>query len=267
MSELGDAAILLVVLLAATALGMFVRPLLSEHHRSPETTDLIRLVVTMLVTFAGLVLGLLTSSVKSSYDGVNDDLRSFAIQLIQLDRTLRQYGSDADRARALLRKYAGAVIATTWTAEAKPPDGYYPKEMPPAPLPGSIESAKLGDLLARLEIDLRRLDPADPGQRQLSVIGLNQFERLSRLHWKLIEESQSSISMPFYLVLAFWLVIVFASFGLSAPRNALSYASIVLAALSIASVIFVILDLDTPFTGIFIVSSQPMRDALAELGR
>jgi hypothetical protein len=32
-----------------------------------------------------------------------------------------------------------------------------------------------------------------------------------------IEEGHSSISMPFYLVLAFWLVIIFAGFGLSAP--------------------------------------------------
>ena len=38
-------------------------------------------------------------------------------------------------------------------------------------------------------------------------------------------------------------------------------------ALSIASVIFVILDLDTPFSGLFMVSSQPMRDALAHLNR
>ena len=73
--------------------------------------------------------------------------------------------------------------------------------------------------------------------------------------------------MPFYILLALWLVIVFASFGLSAPRNALSYITIMLAALSIASVIFVILDLDTPFSGIFMVSSGPMRDALAELSR
>jgi hypothetical protein len=32
-------------------------------------------------------------------------------------------------------------------------------------------------------------------------------------------------------------------------------------------VVFVILDLDTPFEGIFAVSSQPMRDALAELSQ
>ena len=47
----------------------------------------------------------------------------------------------------------------------------------------------------------------------------------------------------------------------------LSYITIVLGALSIASVIFVILDLDTPFTGIFTVSSQPLREALIQLSR
>jgi len=56
-------------------------------------------------------------------------------------------------------------------------------------------------------------------------------------------------------------------FGLSAQRNVLSYLTTVLGALSIASVVFVILDLDTPFEGIFAVSSQPMRDALAELSQ
>jgi hypothetical protein len=57
MSELSGAAILLLILLGGSALGAFVRRLLSERHRSPETNDLIRLVVTMLVTFAALVLG------------------------------------------------------------------------------------------------------------------------------------------------------------------------------------------------------------------
>jgi hypothetical protein len=58
---------------------------------------------------------------------------------------------------------------------------------------------------------------------------------------------------------------VFGSFGLNAPRNVLSYTTIALGAVSIASAIFVILDLDKPFGGIFSVSSQPMRDALTQL--
>ncbi len=63
----------------------------------------------------------------------------------------------------------------------------------------------------------------------------------------------------------FWLAIVFGSFGLISPRNALSYATILLGALAIASAVFVILDLNAPFTGNLVVSSKPLRDALAHL--
>jgi O-antigen/teichoic acid export membrane protein len=77
MTELGGAAIMLLLLLGGSGLGMLVRPFLSERHRSRETTDLIQLVLIMLVTFAGLMLGLLTTSVKTSFDTINDDLRGY----------------------------------------------------------------------------------------------------------------------------------------------------------------------------------------------
>jgi hypothetical protein len=264
MTELREAAILLMILLGGSAIGMTIRPFLSERHRGRETTDLIQLVMTMLVTFAALVLGLLTSSVKASFDTIENDLRSVSIQLIQLDRSLRQYGSEADPARALLRNYTAARIAMTWADEPKPPGTYYPTE------PGSgasIDSSSFGEMLAQAETDIRGLEPRDPMQRRLLQTCINQFEILMRARWKLIEEAHSSISLPFYLVLTFWLMIIFGSFGLSAPKNILAVITIVLGALSIASVIFVILDLDTPFNGIFAVSSEPLREALAQLSR
>jgi len=265
MSEMADAAILLLILLCASAAGMSIRPFLSERHRTRETTDLIQLVLTMLVTFAALVLGLLTSSAKATFDAVENDLRSVSIQLIQLDRTLRQYGGEADMARTLLRSYTAAAIASAWTDEPAPPGDYYPKQVSPRPSEGTIDQPSLGDMLARVEIDIRGFDPVDPMHRRLVLTGITQFELLMHADWKLIEEAHASISMPFYIVLALWLVIIFASFGLSGPNNALSYVTILLGALSITSVIFVILDLDTPFTGIFAVSSQPLREALAQL--
>src|SRR5271154_7562064 len=121
MTELSGAAILL----GGSALGVLVQPFLSEHHRSQETTDLIRLVVTMLVTFAALVLGLLTSSVKTSFDTVDNDLRSFSINLIQLDRLLGQYGSETDAARSLLRRYTAETIPSTRITDPKPARDYY----------------------------------------------------------------------------------------------------------------------------------------------
>lgn len=267
MAELLEALFLMMFLLGGSAVGMLVRPFLSERHRNRETTDLIQLVMTMLVTFAALVLGLLTSSIKGSFDTIENDLRSVSIQLIQLNRSLREYGADTEPARALLRSYAATSIATTWTEEPKPAANYYLKSLSPDDTGGSLESRYLGETLAQVEADIRALAPTDPQHRRLLQTSIDQFELLMRARWKLIEEAHSSISIPFYLVLSFWLLIIFAGFGLSAPGNALSATTIVLGALSIVSVMYVILDLDTPFSGLFAVSSEPLREALTQLSR
>src|SRR6266446_7338578 len=97
MTEFWDAGLVLVILLGSSALGLFVRPLLSERHRSREVIEFVQLVVAMVMTFAALVLGLLTSSVKSSFDKVGNDLRTVAVELIQLDRSLREWGTKPGR--------------------------------------------------------------------------------------------------------------------------------------------------------------------------
>lgn len=264
MTEFLEAGLVLLVLLGSCVLGLAVRPLLSERHRSREVIDFVQLVVAMLVTFAALVLGLLTSSVKSSFDNVGTDLNRLSIDLIRLDQCLREWGDETAPARKLLRTYAAAAIATTWKQEPKPPGDYYPTEVPTAH--GSqIESELMSDMLTQVELGIRELEPHNPMQRRLETTCIAQYERLMQTRWRLIEESVSSISTPFLIVLVFWLAVVFAAFGLNAPRNLLSYTTIALAALSIASAIFVILDLDRPFQGIFMVSSAPLRHALVHL--
>jgi len=267
VSNLKDAALLMTVLLCASGLGLLVRPLLSERHRSRETAEIMQLVVTMLVTFAALVLGLLITSAKASFDAIDTDMRGYASDLIELNRMLNEYGPDTKPMQQALRSYTAAAIATTWTEEPPPPGDYYPKTVLRISTDSDMESSGLGDMLANIEFRLRELVPPDAMHQQLLGDCLNQFKRVLDQRWKLIEEAHSSISLPFYLVLMFWLAIVFGSFGLSAPRNALSYATILLGALAIASAVVVILDLDTPFTGTLVVSSRPMRDALAHLSQ
>ena len=124
MTELVISLVLMVLLMVSTGAGLAVQKGLQEVHKSRDTVDAVRLVITMLITFAALVLGLLTSSVKSTFDKAANDLRGFAIGLIQLDQRLRQYGPDADPARALLRSYTAAAIADTWRNEESPAGDY-----------------------------------------------------------------------------------------------------------------------------------------------
>jgi hypothetical protein len=267
MTEFQTAAVVFLFLLGATGLGVFVRPLLPEEHKAFETVQLLKLVIGMLVTFAALVLGLLTASAKTLFDTTNTDIRTYSTQLIQLDNSLRQYGPDADVSRQALRAYTAAAIASTWAKERPPIGDYYPRTIALDPRDNHLDSRTLGALLEQAQQRARELQPRDQVHQKLVDEALGQFDRLLQQRWKLVEEARGSISSPFDRILVFWLVVIFLCFGLIAPRNALALVTITLGALSIASAVLVILDLDTPFTGSILVPSQPMRDALAYLSR
>lgn len=266
MSEVGSTVVIFALLLIATGVGVWVRPLLPEEHKAHETVQLIQLVIGMLVTFAALVLGLMTASAKSSFDTASNDLRAYAADLIEFDATLRQYGADTDPARHLLRQYTAAAIASTWPGET-PPTGEYPKDIGSQDNSQKLENVRLGDMLTAVGRELRQLRTHDPLQQRALDDGLAQYRRVVDARWKIIEEAHSSISQPFLKTLTFWLAVIFLSFGLIAPRNALALVTILLGAVSIASAIYVIVDLDTPFTGPIVISSVPMRDALDHLRR
>jgi Protein of unknown function (DUF4239) len=60
---------------------------------------------------------------------------------------------------------------------------------------------------------------------------------------------------------------LFVSFGLFAPRNATAIATLLVVAISAAGALFLILELDRPFSGLIQISSAPLYNALAVLGR
>jgi hypothetical protein len=113
----------------------------------------------------------------------------------------------------------------------------------------------------------RRLSPQSEVQRSLrnqaSTIALD----LGRTRVLLFEELGSSIPVPFLVVLVFWLCVIFASFGLFAPRNTTVIATFFVCAMSVSGAIFLILELDRSFEGLLQVSSAPLRAALAQLGQ
>jgi hypothetical protein len=67
------------------------------------------------------------------------------------------------------------------------------------------------------------------------------------------------------LILIAWLFVLFISFGLFAPRNPLVVVALLVCALSIAGAVTLIVDMDSPFEGIIVVSAQPMQEALAQM--
>ena len=88
---------------------------------------------------------------------------------------------------------------------------------------------------------------------------------LAKTRWTLVQGADNPIPMPFLVVLMFWLAALFLGFGLLSPRNGTVLAVLFVSAVSVATAMLIIIDLNQPFDGLIQVSVDPIRDALAEL--
>jgi hypothetical protein len=260
LGDIGIAALALVLVLASSGIGFWLQRILREEHRSRDTMEAVRLVMSILVTFTAIVLGLLTSTVKSSFDLFDGRMRSYAGDFIQLDQGLREYGPAADPIRAQLRTYVAAAIADTWRDEPAPLGDY-----PRFSAPEADERVQLGAMLSSIDEAIRHLEPTDNFHRKLADNLAAKIADTLQARWQLIITAQTTVSMALISLLLAWLGIAFGVFGLSSPRNVVVALTILLCAISISSVVYLILDMDSPLDGAIKVSSGPLRDALQHI--
>src|SRR5262249_3426543 len=111
------------------------------------------------------------------------------------------------------------------------------------------------------------LSPQTETRRPLQAAVLKTAVDVAQARWLLSAQKGSAIPVPFLVILVCWLAMLFASFSMFARPNATVGVARLLCALSVAGAIFLILELDRPFDGLIQLSSDPLRRALAQLGR
>jgi hypothetical protein len=253
VSALLVAAIVLACVFGGALFGMLLRGVLPAHHLSDETKDVVRLGTGLVATMAALVLGLLVASAKGSYDTQRNGLDEITANVTLLDTVLQQYGPPAAEARASLRRLVAGGIRRLWPADASQ-----------EPTLAAAETTAGGKLL---RAEVMALAPANDMQRTLQSQALQIGAELARTRLLLVAQHEGTdISGVFLVILTSWLVVLFASFGLFAPRNATAIAALLISALSVSGAIFLILELDQPFEGLIQISSTPLRSAFAHLG-
>jgi hypothetical protein len=181
------------ILSASAGLGFFIHTRLPEHHRSPGSLALVQLVVMLLVNFTAIVLGLLTTSVKTGFDAAYQARGADAAQIAQLDPSRAYYGPQAAPIRAQLRDYVAGVIVSTWPDEPLPVGVKYPD---PASLPRFGESSVLSDILNDVGMQIRSLQPSNPVQKAVLADCDLQFRDMLKARWKVIEGEHGSITPP-----------------------------------------------------------------------
>jgi hypothetical protein len=205
----------------------------------------------MVSLIAALVLGLLVATAKGKFDTTAQRTQEFAAKLMLINRELVNFGPEASDARVLLRKYTIAKIAVTWPGEAGP---LQPDEPPP------------WKLLESLEQSLNMLEPHGETQRYEKTAASGAAANLENATWLQVAQESAHVQHPFIVMLILWLFVLFVSFGLFAPRNGLVVAALLVGALALSGAVLLIVDMDLPYEGMFVVSPHPMKLALAQMG-
>jgi len=250
VSALATGGIVFVCVFGGAMLGLALRSVLPDHHRSSDSKDVVKLGMGLLATMAALVLSLLISSAKSSYDSQSNEVTQMAANVVLLDRVLAHYGPESKDVRDLLRQAVAGLLAQMGPAASGAPQL--------KPSPSGLESVFEA---------IQALSPQNDAQRALRAEARQVTIDLGHTRSLLNAQSGRSIPVPFLVILVFWVTVIFASFGLFGTPNATVITALFVCALSVSGAIFLILELDQPFQGLITVSTAPLRGALATLGQ
>jgi hypothetical protein len=213
----------------------------------------VKLVMGLIATIAALVLSLLIASAHSSYERRETEVQELGLHIAQLDQVLARYGPEANDSRAELRRVVEAELSRIWPNDVAAPAAML---VPPNRSPGE----DLYDKLAGLT-------PKSDAQRSAQSHALQLMMSMSDTRRLLYEQAGGALSWPFFVVLVFWLVALFVGFGYLARRNATVVTAFFVGALTVAGANFLILDMNRPYSGLMQISSAPIRNALAHIGR
>src|SRR4030095_1302109 len=166
MSPLAFGTVVFVGVLGGGLLGIFLRAVLPERHLSSESKDRVRLTMALIPTMSALVVGLLITTAKTSYDRQGSEFTRMSAEIVLLDRALAHYGPEAKGAREHLRRSVTETLRRMESQsglEAVAPDQ--------------------GDRAEVVYEELQALTPQNDAQRTLRAEGLRLALDIGLMRW------------------------------------------------------------------------------------
>jgi hypothetical protein len=231
---------------------MALAKLLPGHHLQADSKDTVKQGLALIGSMGALVLALVVTAAKQTYDTNTTTVRQLAADCLLLDRVLSTYGDQTRELRQSLRHGAQLTLTRLW-----PEDESTRADLTPGEARRDFEAIYHG---------IAALKPEDDAQQALKARALDLIAGLAQTRFRLFAQKDSMIPRPFLIVLVFWMMILFGGFGLLASRNITVLVMLSVCAASVACAIFLILEMGSPFEGMVRVSSAPLRDAVAQFG-
>lgn len=235
--------------------GLILQRVLPDAFTTGGPRDMIGAVIGLLTLLSALTMGLLIWTAYGVYAGQNTAIQTLAAKVLQLDLALEDFGPDANPQRARLRQAVGRAIDDVWKAREN--DSNFAAQ--------NFAAAVRG--LRGEEGDLSSLHPSTDVQKQALAQANTIVEAIGQARLQMSFALTNPVSYPLVMIVVGWAVALFCGFGLTSKGHAMSIIAVLVGAIAVSSSVYMILDLSTPYSGMFRPSSAPLEQVLQVMGK
>jgi hypothetical protein len=253
MSQVNIAVIVFACCFGAAFVGLCLSRVIPDHHLEPDSKDTVKLVMGLIATMSALVLGLLIASAKSSFDTQQTGLEQLATNVIELDHQLAVLGPETKGIRDNIRTAMVGLHDRIWSAEGASADTIDPKAM----------SAFYDYVTSAIQSLPTSTGAQQNGQRAAHDLATT----IGHTRLLMFVQSTAKISTPLLVILILWVSTLFLGFGLFARLNGTVAGSFFVGSVCVAAAIFLILELNSPFSGLMRLSDGPVLYAISRIGQ
>jgi len=240
-----------VAIFVSGVLGLWVQTVLPEAHTSDRSRDIIGGVVGLLTLLLALVLGLLIWTAFGVTNIQKTELQLLSARALEFDLEMKQYGPEAERARELMRTEIVWAHEQFWGDETAMAAAY---------------QASYGNMGSMSEF-LNGLHPTTDKQKQLLAAASQHYGAVGETRLLMSLQLIDPISWPLIITVVAWSCLLFCGFGLLSRRNGTTICVLALGAGSVASAIFLILELSQPYTSYLRISPTGLEQVIVDLDK
>jgi hypothetical protein len=244
-----------IAIFASGVIGLLLQRILPDSSTTGGPRDMIGAVVGLLTLLSALTMGLLIWTAYGVYAGQNAAIQTLAAKVLQLDLALADYGPDAKPVRLQFRDALGKTIDQVWGSDFSSAD-----------FAARNFEVALRNMRAR-QATLASLNPSTDEQRQALAIAKSTVDAIAQSRLQMSFALEAPVSYPLILTVIAWAMLLFCGFGLMSRGHAMSMVAVFIGACAAASAVYMILELSSPYSGVFRVSPAPLQQVLAVMGK
>jgi hypothetical protein len=210
--------------------------------------------VGLLTLLSALALGLLIWTSYGVYAGQNMTTQTLAAKFLQLDLALAELWTGSEGPTAATARRA-RQDDRRWLGRRRERGKVRRQQLRRGSPQQAYERCCLG-----------RASSSTDAQKQALAVAKATSETVGQSRLQMSSALAAPVSYPLMTVVA-WTVLLFCGFGLMSKGHAMSVVAVFVGSCAAASAVYLILDLSSPYSGVFGASSAPLQQVVAVMGK